>query len=280
VEVANSLGLSEDELLEKLIEWGESLPFKIQDELIVVDNLDGFMDALDQQFASWSDAERSKDGKLGDRTLAPVKKFVQKPAARPAKVRPPKPVAKPAPRPAAKSAPKPSAQDNTSDMKDYHGTPLVASEWMAMMDLERALGGTAIPAFRNVTWYTFGFSAEQGHVTYLNLYKKGLMSLPETIGQLTSLKALYLPGNQLTSLPDTIGNLKSLFNLSLDSNKLSSLPKTIGNLKSLQFLSLSFNRISGGLPDLVGDLKSLPKAIKKWIKNLKKNGCQVDQLYV
>jgi hypothetical protein len=200
----------------------------------------------------------------------------------------------------------------TLDQKDYHGTALAAGEWAAMMDLERALGGEAIPAVQGVKFKTFGFSAERGHVVKLSLYQQGLTSLPETIGNLRSLQYLYLERNHLSFLPGTIWNLTELIALSLYGNKLRSLPGTIGNLQSLQRLYLSSNQLLS-LPDTIGDLKSLtylilvsnmlstlpdtisnlkslkflslssnklsslPGTIKTWIKDLKKHGCEVVQ---
>jgi tetratricopeptide (TPR) repeat protein len=122
------------------------------------------------------------------------------------------------------------------DDKDYHGTMLAASEWAAMMDLERALGSKAIPAVQDVQYNTFGFTAAQGHVVSLGLYKQGLTSLPETIGQLSSLRTLRLDSNKLTSLPSTIGKLKALQKLDVTSNQITSLPETIRDLHSLQTL--------------------------------------------
>ena len=77
---------------------------------------------------------------------------------------------------------------------------------------------------------------KDNHVVGLGLYNKGLTSLPETIGQLTSLKELWLTSNQLKSLPETIGQLTSLKELYLHENKLTSLPETIGQLTALEEL--------------------------------------------
>ena len=52
-------------------------------------------------------------------------------------------------------------------------------------------------------------------------------SWPAEIGQLTSLKYLYLEYNQLTSLPPEIGQLTSLEELNLIENELTSLPAEI-----------------------------------------------------
>jgi Leucine-rich repeat (LRR) protein len=52
----------------------------------------------------------------------------------------------------------------------------------------------------------------------LELGNLGLTAVPPEIGQLTSLKKLWLHGNQLTSLPPEIGRLGSLKLLNLGTN--------------------------------------------------------------
>ena len=79
---------------------------------------------------------------------------------------------------------------------------------------------------------------EDGRLTYLYLYNNQLTSLPESIGNLSSLEDLYLSFNQLTSLPESIGSLNSLERLWLDYNQLTSLPESIGSLSSLETLYL------------------------------------------
>ncbi|MHA1369643.1 MAG: leucine-rich repeat domain-containing protein [Promethearchaeota archaeon] len=105
----------------------------------------------------------------------------------------------------------------------YHNyCELLAAEHDAMQDIENLLG-EPIPKVSKVEWNTFGFVAENGHVVQLGLYKKGLTSLPETVGNLENLKELHLDGNKVTSLPETIGNLKSLEKLYIGWNSLMSL---------------------------------------------------------
>jgi len=63
-----------------------------------------------------------------------------------------------------------------------------------------------------------------------------LRSLPESIGNITSLKALNLSFNKLEILPESIGDLTSLKELDLNYNKLTNLPASISNSTSLKRL--------------------------------------------
>ena len=55
---------------------------------------------------------------------------------------------------------------------------------------------------------------------------------PPKIGQLTSLKVLWLSGNRLMSVPPEIGQLTSLEWLQLDDNQLTSVPAAICELRA------------------------------------------------
>ena len=125
------------------------------------------------------------------------------------------------------------------ELRSYHGTILAVPDYNFMMKMEKQAG--KIPKVSRVEYNTFGYVEEQNHVVQLGLYNK-----------------------KVTSLPDTIGNLKSLTELYLNNNQLSSLPDTIGSLKSLTILNLTMNSLS-----------SLPDTIKKWLKNLEKNSCDI-----
>jgi hypothetical protein len=62
-EVAKYLGLSEEELFGKLVEWG-NLGFKLNKEYIIVENLAEFNAALDEQFVEWAEKEAQGFGKV------------------------------------------------------------------------------------------------------------------------------------------------------------------------------------------------------------------------
>jgi len=91
---------------------------------------------------------------------------------------------------------------------------------------------------------------------YLDLYYNQLTTLPESIGNLSSLLGLWLGRNQLTTLPESIGNLSSLELLWVEFNQLTTLIESIGNLSSLKNLYLSSNQFTT-LPESIGNLSSL-----------------------
>ena len=80
-------------------------------------------------------------------------------------------------------------------------------------------------------------------------------AVPAEIGQLTSLKRMWLWGSQLTSLPAKIGQLTSLEKLTLGFNKLTSVPAEIGQLTSLEWLNLRENQLTR-VPDSIRELRA------------------------
>jgi len=78
----------------------------------------------------------------------------------------------------------------------------------------------------------------------LHPYPNRLTSLPNSLGNLTSLQLLKCSDNQLTSLPESMGSLNSLEQLLCSGNQLTSLPDSLGNITSLQWLECSFNPLT------------------------------------
>ena len=123
----------------------------------------------------------------------------------------------------------------SEEMGDYHGRQLDRLTVDVLAALEEQTG-TQVPIVNSVIWNTYGAVVEDKRVVELGLYKRNLVSLPENIGELTSLRALWMTDNRLRSLPESFGNLKSLRTLLMQGNEITSLPETIVNLKSLEFL--------------------------------------------
>ncbi|HUT32757.1 MAG TPA: COR domain-containing protein [Planctomycetota bacterium] len=94
----------------------------------------------------------------------------------------------------------------------------------------------------------------------LYLFHNRLTALPEAIGQLTQLQSLYLFNNQLTALPEAIGQLTQLQRLDVSANRLTALPEAIGQLTQLQSLNLGSNQLTA-LPEALGTLRALERLI-------------------
>jgi len=62
--VARSLQITEDELFEKLLTWGEKLSFKIKNDLLIIEDLNKFMVELDASFMDWNHEEKIKKEKI------------------------------------------------------------------------------------------------------------------------------------------------------------------------------------------------------------------------
>lgn len=143
-------------------------------------------------------------------------------------------------------------------------TPPPSPKTLSVADRERAAlvgfyAATDGPAWKkSAGWLTdtnhcewHGITCEGGRVTGLELNSNVASGeIPAVIGELRSLKRLFLHSNNLTGdLPPEIGNLLNLTHLHLGYNALSgSLPSSMSRLRNLQYLYLNDNQLSGPLP--------------------------------
>ena len=80
---------------------------------------------------------------------------------------------------------------------------------------------------------------------HLNLWKRGLGHVPETVWTETALETLVLAENGLTEVSEQIGQLIRLRMLDLGHNELTQIPDALGDLVGLtNFLYLHDNRLS------------------------------------
>ena len=80
--------------------------------------------------------------------------------------------------------------------------------------------------------------------TLVNIILDGnaIRIIPETIGNLKTLRALYVHNNRyISKIPARIGQLEVLYVFDIRNNSLTSLPIELGGLKSLKYLYLEGN---------------------------------------
>jgi len=84
-------------------------------------------------------------------------------------------------------------------------------------------------------------------------------TLPEELGELSSLKSLELFNNNLGGqIPVSLGNLLGLEVLKLSNNNLTgAIPASLGNLTSVHTIFLAYNQLTGTIPSSIGNLAAL-----------------------
>ncbi len=80
--------------------------------------------------------------------------------------------------------------------------------------------------------------------------------LPDSIGNLDQLSALYLEWNQIETLPTSFTQLTNLQSFYISNNALKSLPNDFGNLTNLYLLDFGYNELDS-LPESLCDLSGL-----------------------
>ncbi|KAG9307468.1 hypothetical protein G9A89_017298 [Geosiphon pyriformis] len=93
-----------------------------------------------------------------------------------------------------------------------------------------------------------------------SVYPNG--DIPKTIFQLRNLTSMTLQSTSLRSLPDNFDKIPSLQNLVLARNERlgDSIPSSIGSL-SLKSLTISAQNISGNIPNIIGNSKTLQNSL-------------------
>ncbi len=152
-------------------------------------------------------------------------------------------------------------------MKGFRGATISQFETDFLQEIEKLTENKFY--FRRKDELSFSdmyFATENNEIIELRIFKCGLLILPKSIGNLTSLKKLNLVNNELEKLPESIGNLTSLKKLYLTGNPLKHLPESIGNLTSLEEILLDWEKITH-FPKSMSHLK-IPEKLYLPDKNL------------
>ncbi len=142
----------------------------------------------------------------------------------------------------------------------FSHSQVLEKDSLALVAFYDSLGG---PNWKNTwdlsdsvsNWY--GITLSGNRVSEIDLRRNDLQGhLPPQIGDLDSVKTIFLLGNQINgTIPEEIGNLTHLEALYLNNNNLQGpLPATLGNCSNLKVLRLENNQISGEIPSELGNL--------------------------
>ncbi|KAJ2999502.1 hypothetical protein HDV02_002815 [Globomyces sp. JEL0801] len=104
---------------------------------------------------------------------------------------------------------------------------------------------------------SIGLQCKDNRLLMIQLTSKNLTGyLPSEIGELGSLRHLYLNDNKLQgSIPESFGKLQSLVSLNLQTNLLNgSIPVELGNLSKLKIMNLTGNQFVGLVPKQILNL--------------------------
>ena len=92
---------------------------------------------------------------------------------------------------------------------------------------------------------------------------KGINTIPQSIGELDSLRYLALENNHIDIIPNTIGNLEKLVHFTIDRNDITYIPPLIKNLSNLAKFNISDNKLGtsdnnpGTIEENIGELSKL-----------------------
>ncbi len=87
-------------------------------------------------------------------------------------------------------------------------------------------------------------------ISSISIENKEIETIPATINdRFTNLVQFNLTKNKLTHIPETIGDIRTIKYLHVSKNKLTTLPRSLENLKNIEMLFTAFNEITT-LPDV------------------------------
>ena len=278
VQVAKHLGISEEDLFGYLIEWSNTIPFKIRGDMIVIEDINDFMKKLDSQYSTWSDNVLISFEPIDNESLTTFEELFGISTSKHLKDK--------------EKIPSKSKHilseivDNSEPLIEITTSQLTIDELMDF-DLKEEdesiieIEGQELTAFPKDIFTKF-FDVEE-----LYLAENKIKSIPSKIDQLKNLKILDLVGNNIRSIPKALIKVTKLNELHLSNNKITQIPAFISDLTNLKHFYLDHNQIQS-LPPALLKLKKLKEFHieynylsesneddQKILADLEKRGCWV-----
>ncbi len=273
-QIAKYLNISEGELFEYIVEWSNTIPFKIKRDMIIVEDVTDFMRALDKQYDCRTRSELIRlDTTDTQEELTTFEQLfgLAYPVAGEAHEQGSAMLPSPIPQPS-----KPVSVSKAVEQKPRTGSPKAdsatppvvlaipvpegAPSWVAQPlsdfslktkpdDVVIELDGQKLTAFPK-SLFTTHLQVEE-----LYLAKNSISQIPTQINQLKNLRILDLTENQLPQVPIALSECRKLKELNLTSNRLQNLPAWISKLTELKFIYLDKNQ----LDELPTSILELPR---------------------
>ncbi|MHA1745622.1 MAG: leucine-rich repeat domain-containing protein [Promethearchaeota archaeon] len=278
-QVAKHLELSEGDLFGYLIEWSDSIPFKIRGDMIVIEDINDFMKKLDSQYNTWSDKVLISFEPIENEPMTSFEELFGAVTSLPV-VREKPPQIKSTTINAVPIA------DNETSIDITQPASLTLDELMDF-DLEEKEGNTieiegqGLTAFPKDLFTKFvdveelylaenkikaipGKIANLKKLRILDLVENNIMTIPKALTKVRKLSELHLNTNKITTIPDEISALNDLKHLYLDHNQISHLPASLLKMKKLKEFHIEYNYLSES-----------DENDQRILAELKKQGCWV-----
>ena len=105
------------------------------------------------------------------------------------------------------------------------------------IDLNESLNGLEPLDITGINW-------TEGHLTNFFFYDIGITIVPQSIGDLDSLRQVFFFDNEINSIPESIGDLIKLTFIDFGRNNISQIPETIWDLEDLTVLNFQENQLT------------------------------------
>lgn len=134
--------------------------------------------------------------------------------------------------------------EEIGDLSELEALWIGSHSDLQYVDLSRGASLSQIRHMKRRPSFDSGSSEWNGDIIAPTKLTNRITAIPESIGKLTKLSALFIANNLVTELPESIGNLESLTDLEVFNLNLTKFPTGITNMPSLISLSLALTNLT------------------------------------